>query len=198
MKLIGITGGIGAGKSAILSYLASHYNCRIELADEVAHRLKEPGGACYEGLVKLLGQGVLEPDGRIHKAHMAEIIFSDPEKLAAVNALIHPAVKEYLLSEIEKERRAAVRDYFFLEAALLIEEGYEKIVDELWYIYTSEKNRRKRLMESRGYTEEKVRSIMAGQLEDAEFRKYCSFVIDNNQSLEDTYRQIDGKLREGK
>ena len=198
MKLIGITGGIGAGKSAILSYLALHYNCRIELADEVAHRLKEPGGICYEALVELLGKEVLEPDGRIHKGRMAEIIFSDSEKLAAVNALIHPAVRNYLLCEIEKERRAAEKDYFFLEAALLIEEGYEKIVDELWYIYASKEERRKRLMESRGYTEEKVKSIMAGQLDDADFRKHCSFVIDNNQSLEDTYRQIDGKLREGK
>lgn len=194
MKLIGITGGIGAGKSEILSYLATHYNCRVELADLVAHKVKEPGQPCYEKLVSLLGQEVVASDGTIIKEKMAEIIFADKEKLKAVNAMIHPAVKEYLLAEIEKERSAGKIEYFFLEAALLIEEGYGEIVDELWYIYTKEETRKKRLMASRGYSEEKVKRIMAGQLSDAEFRKSCSFIIDNNQSLMVTYEQIDRKL----
>ena len=168
------------------------------MADEAAHKVKEPGGSCYGRLIELLGTGILNTDGTIHKGRMAEAIFSDSEKLAAVNALIHPAVKEYLLREIEKERRKARVDYFFIEAALLIEEGYEKIVDELWYIYTREDIREKRLREGRGYSAQKVRSIMAGQLSDTQFREHCAFVIDNNRSLEDTYRQIDRKLREGK
>ena len=198
MKLIGITGGVGAGKTAILAYLEQNCSCRIELADEAAHKVKEPGGSCYGRLIELLGTGILNTDGTIHKGRMAEAIFSDSEKLAAVNALIQPAVKEYLLREIEKERRKARVDYFFIEAALLIEEGYEKIVDELWYIYTREDIREKRLREGRGYSAQKVRSIMAGQLSDTQFREHCAFVIDNNRSLEDTYRQIDRKLREGK
>lgn len=198
MKLIGITGGVGAGKSAILSYLEDNYNCRVELADIIAHKVKEPGQPCYEALVELLGKEVLDTDGTIHKGRMAEIIFSDDEKLAAVNALIHPAVKEYFLAEVEKERERGKIDYFFFEAALLIEDGYEKIMDELWYIYASEETRAKRLMESRGYSEEKVKSIMAEQLSEEEFRKHCAFVIDNNHSLEDTYQQIDRKLRADK
>lgn len=194
MKLIGITGGIGAGKSEILAYLATHYNCRVELADLVAHKVKEPGQPCYHALVELLGEAVLDADGSINKGRMAEIIFRDEKKKKAVNALIHPAVKEYFLAEIEKERVAGKIDYFFLEAALLIEDGYEKIVDELWYIYTREDIRAKRLMESRGYSEEKVKNIMAGQLSEEEFRKHCQFVIDNNHSLEETFQQIDRKL----
>lgn len=194
MKLIGITGGIGAGKSEILSYLDTHYNCRVEMADLAAHKVKKPGQPCYRALVDLLGKSVLDSDGTIHKGRMAEIIFHDEEKMQAVNALIHPAVKEYFLAEIEKERDAGKIDYFFLEAALLIEDGYEKIVDELWYIYTREDIRANRLRESRGYSEEKIRSIMAGQLSEAEFRKHCKFVIDNNHSLQETFQQIDRKL----
>lgn len=195
MKLIGITGGVGAGKSAILSYLQENFNCRVELADLIAHKVKEPGQPCYDALVELLGKDVLNEDGTIHKGKMADIIFNDDEKLEAVNALIHPAVKKYFLAEVEKERKIGEIDYFFLEAALLIEDGYEKIMDELWYIYASEETRAKRLMESRGYSEEKVKNIMAEQLSEEEFRKHCAFVIDNNYTLEDTYQQIDRKLR---
>ena len=198
VKLIGITGGVGAGKSAILSYLQENYSCRVELADLIAHKVKEPGQPCYGALVELLGQEVLNADGTINKGRMADIIFSDDEKLAAVNALIHPAVKQYFLAEVEKERKIGKIDYFFLEAALLIEDGYEKIMDELWYIYATEEVRTRRLMESRGYSEEKVRSIMAEQLKDEEFRKSCVFVIDNSYSLEETYQQIDRKLRADK
>ena len=153
MKLIGITGGVGAGKSAILSYLQENYNCRVELADLIAHKVKEPGQPCYDALIELLGQDVLNDDGTINKGRMADIIFSDDEKLAAVNALIHPAVKQYFLAEVEKEREIGKIDYFFLEAALLIEDGYEKIMDELWYIYATEEVRMRRLMTSRGYSE---------------------------------------------
>lgn len=198
MKLIGITGGVGAGKSAILSYLQENYNCRVELADLIAHKVKEPGQPCYDALIELLGQEVLNDDGTINKGRMADIIFSDDEKLAAVNALIHPAVKQYFLAEVEKERKIGKIDYFFLEAALLIEDGYEKIMDELWYIYATEEVRMRRLRTSRGYSEEKVRSIMAEQLKDEAFRKSCVFVIDNSYSLEKTYEQIDRKLRADK
>ena len=198
MKLIGITGGVGAGKSAILSYLQENYNCRVERADLIAHKVKEPGQPCYEALIELLGREVLNEDGTINKGRMADIIFSDDEKLAAVNALIHPAVKQYFLAEVEKEREIGKIDYFFLEAALLIEDGYEKIMDELWYIYATPEIRAKRLMESRGYSEEKVQNIMAEQLSDKEFRKVCAFVIDNSYSLNETYEQIDRKLRADK
>ena len=195
MKLIGITGGVGAGKSQILSYIESHSNSRILLADEVAHIVKEPGQPCYDKLIELLGQEVADEDGRINKAKMAARIFADSEVLAQVNAIIHPAVKTYILNEIEAERAAGEQDFFFLEAALLIEEGYHKIVDEMWYIYASEPVRRQRLAQNRGYSEEKITQIMKSQLSDAQFRSYCKKVIDNSGSLGDTYSQLDAILK---
>lgn len=195
MKLIGITGGVGAGKSAVISYLQEKCNCRVELADIIAHKVRKPGYPCYDKLVELLGEEVLDADGSINNGRMAEIIFNDKDKLTKVNAIIHPAVKAYFLAEAEKERKIGKIDYFFLEAALLIEDGYEKIMDELWYIYADEQVRAKRLMDSRGYSKEKVKSIMAEQLSDEDFRKACVFVIDNSNSLNETYQQIDRKLR---
>ena len=81
-----------------------------------------------------------------------------------------------------------------MEAALLIEEHYDEICDELWYIYTREEIREARLMESRGYSREKVQQIFSSQLKEAEYRKHCSVVIDNNEGLEEMHRQIDAAV----
>lgn len=196
MRTIGITGGVGAGKSQILSYIKEHTNCRIILADEAAHTVKEPGQPCYDRLVKLLGKEVLQEDGLIDKKKMAAAIFCDKEILAQVNAIIHPAVKKYIIDEIEKEREAKNIDVFFVEAALLIEERYDLILEELWYIYTDAGVRRERLKTSRGYSDEKVNQIFASQLSEEEFRRWCKVVIDNSRSLSDTYSQINQILKE--
>ena len=196
MYVIGITGGVGAGKTKILTYLSEHYSCRIILADEVANQLKEPGQKCYEEIVTLLGTQILKPDGTIDRLKMAERIFSDQELLRRVNEIIHPAVKEYILQVIEEERRRDKIDFLFLEAALLIEEGYESVVDELWYIYADEAVRAERLKANRQYSDEKIQKILRSQLSDAEYRAHCSTVIDNGVALEETYRQIEKKMGE--
>lgn len=131
MRTIGITGGVGGGKSQILAYLKSHYNCEVILADEVAHRIKEPGERCYKPLVELLGEEVLAADKRIDKGKMAEKIFRDKSLLEQVNRLMHPMVKEYILEKKERLETEGQIGALFIEAALLIEDGYEEIVDEL-------------------------------------------------------------------
>ena len=196
MKVIGITGGVGAGKSAILSYIAKKYNCRIILADEVAHTVKEPGQVCYRQLIQLLSEEILQPDGKIDKAIMASKIFSSDELLEKVNAIIHPAVQDYIVDAIASEKKENKLDFLFIEAALLIEAGYLDIVEELWYIYADEDVRRKRLKASRNYSDEKIDAIMEQQLSEEEFRKYCKVVIDNSKTLESAYEQIDRKLGE--
>lgn len=194
MRFIGITGGIGAGKSEILDYIRRHYQCEIYLADEVAHLVKQPGTEAYRELVDLLGQDVVAGDGRIDKAAMADRIFARPELLERVNDIIHPAVKEYLLKRLERARAEGEAELFFVEAALLIEGGYLALVDEMWYIYADEAVRRERLGRARGYSQEKITQIMARQLTEAHFRKNCDFVIDNSGRLEDSFVQIDRKL----
>ena len=196
MKIIGITGGVGSGKTEVLAYIGKQYNCEVILADEVAHKVKEPGQRCYQELVKLLGEGILAADGQIDREAMAKVIFCDERVLKQVNGLIHPAVKEYILDAIKKAKEEEKLDFLFIEAALLIEDGYESIVDELWYIYSGETVRRSRLKASRNYSDEKIAGILAKQLSEAEYRKHCRVVIDNSGDLQDTYRQIDKKLEE--
>lgn len=196
MKIIGITGGVGAGKSEILAYIREHYNCQVILADNVAHQVEEPGQKCYNELVALLGADILNQDGTIQKTRMAAKIFADSRLLAKVNELVHPAVKEYILQKIAEKKKEGKLDFLFIEAALLIEDGYEQIVDELWYIYTKLDIRRERLKASRAYSDEKINQILQGQLSEEEFRKHCKVVIDNSGSLAEAYQQIDEKLGE--
>lgn len=194
MKVIGITGNVGAGKSTVLSILKENTKCIIIMADDLAKTLCLKGERCYDPLVKLLGESVLLDDGEINKKAMSDMIFANPTLLDCVNSIIHPSVKQYILEQIDYQKNAAMIDYFFIEAALLIEDGYKEIVDEMWYIYTSEEVRRERLKASRGYTDEKIDSILKNQLSDDEFRKNCDFIIDNSYSTEESYQQIMKKL----
>lgn len=195
-KIIGITGGVGAGKSTVLNYIQKKCKCRIIFSDNVANDIKLKGQPCYEPIVKLLSKDILGSDLEIDKSKMAAKIFSDEKLLKQVNEILHPAVNNFIFGEIDKERKSGELDYLFIEAALLIENGYDKIVDELWYIYASEDVRRQRLKASRGYSDEKINDILSGQLSDEEFRRYADFVIDNSGDEKDTESQIDSKLGE--
>ncbi len=190
MRIIGITGGVGAGKTKVLSYIEAHFSCRVIRADEAAHKLYEPGQVCYQKLVALLGQEILSADNTIDKTKMAAVIFGDNALLVEVNSIVHPEVKKYILEQIAFERERGVVAYFFIEAALLIEEHYDQIVDEMWYIHSDVAVREKRLVKSRKYSAQKIAEIMKGQLSEEEFRKYCQVIIINNGDLEETYRQI--------
>lgn len=193
-NIIGITGGVGAGKSTVLSYISENYNCRVIFSDDVANDIKKKGFPAYDQIVELLGREILGEDGEIDRAKMASAIFNNKNKLKSVNNILHPAVNTYIINIIEEEKSRGELDFVFVEAALLIENGYDKIADELWYVYASEEARRQRLKSSRGYTDEKITDILGKQLDDATFRQHCQFVIDNSGSIESVAAQIDEKL----
>ena len=189
MRTIGITGGVGSGKTEVLTFITANYDARVIVADIAAKELEQPGQTCYRELVKALGKDILDETGAIDAGALSGLIFTDPEALKQVNAIVHPAVKRYILEALEEEQKKGTR-YFVVEAALLIEEDYQDILDEMWYIYVSEPVRRKRLKESRGYSDQKIDGIMAAQMTDAEFRAACDHVIENNGSIEEMQKQV--------
>lgn len=191
MRVIGLTGGVGAGKSAVLQYLEKISGVRVVEADRVGHLLMEPGMECYEKIHAHFGDAVIGKDGSLDRAAVARAVFRDKRELEWQNALMHPAIKNWIRREIEKETQEASCRLFVIEAALLIEDHYEELCEEFWYLYTKPELRRERLKETRGYSDEKIDAIMEKQATDAEFRSHCQEVIDNNGTKEAVYGQVD-------
>lgn len=194
MHLIGITGGVGAGKSTVLDYLQEKYKARIIRADDIGRDLIQANGACYQEVLSLFGREILGRDLEIDRAKLAAIVYDRPALLEKLNKIIHPRVKERILKEIE-EAKAKKEAFVFLEAALLIEGGYHLICQELWYIYASAERRIDRLMKNRSYSRQKCLKIMENQNREETFRKYCAFEVNNEQSVEDMQKQIDQRMK---
>lgn len=189
MKVIGITGGVGSGKSAVLTYLNTKYGAAICQLDDVAKKLQKKGSRCYQSIIEAFGEQILAPSGELDRKALGKIVFQNEEQLQKLNAIVHPEVKRVVQEEIAK-REEELNPLFVIEAALLPTAGYEKICDEMWYIYTEESVRRERLKCSRGYTEEEITNMMRSQPEEFVFRQLCDVVLDNSGSFEETKKQI--------
>lgn len=200
---VGITGGAGSGKSTIVELLKTFVPTEFLHCDEIAHELMEPGGASYQVLIHEFGEGILEDASaeetenmedstekkrsgarRIAKEKLAAIAMATPESRKCLNALTHPLVR----METEK-RLAALKESGFhgvavIEAALLLEAGFSDLCDEVWYVYALLPDRIRRMRENRGYSKEKIRNILEGQLSDEEFRAHADFIIDNSDAAD--------------
>ena len=194
MRVIGVTGGVGSGKSAVLNYIEAHFDDRIVKSDEVVQMLMIPWAKCYEPVVKLFGDWVVKEDGSLDRQAIAQIVFKDSEMLKKLNGIIHPEVKKYIVNEIERSRKEET-EFFFLEAALLLEEKYDEICDEIWYIYCEKEVRMERLRRDRGYSDERIRQVMENQLPDEEYEAHCDFQLYNDEDVAHTYLQIERRMR---
>lgn len=195
-KCIGITGGVGSGKSAVLDYLKEKTRCRVFYSDDEAKKLYIQGSPVFDKIIEIAGEGVLTDDGTLDKEKFSSRIFDDKGLLDKINSIVHPAMQGIILDEMAYERAEGKRDFFFVEAALLIECGYEELLDEIWYVYAPEDVKRRRLRENRGYSDEKIDGIVASQLSDEEYRKHCKRVIDNGDTMESMRASVDDVLKD--
>lgn len=194
VKVIGITGGVGSGKSTVLRLIEQKYNACIIMADDVARELMEKGRSAYLQVVEFFGEDILDADGSIDRAVLADIVFNNKNKLMVLNSIVHPLVKKDIIELITKLRISEEYDYVLVEAALLLDDHYDVFMDEVWYIYTDEAVRRQRLKTGRGYSDEKIDSVMKNQMSDEEFKKKCDIIIDNSKTEQDTLRQLSERL----
>lgn len=177
MRVIGLTGGVGSGKSYVARRLQERYGVELLIADELGHVAMEPGTDSFAQIVALFGKSVVRENGTLDRQRLAEIIFHDPQALATINEIVHPVVKAYLIDYIDRRRN---RDgTILLENAIMYETGCDALCDEVWYVSVPEELRIRRLMADRGYTEEKSRAIIAEQHPDSFFRERADRVIDN-------------------
>lgn len=194
MKVIGITGGVGCGKSMVLDLIKDNFNAYIIKADDVGRNILDKDTPGYKKVVELFGEELLDENGLINRNKLADIVFHNKNKLMVLNSIVHPLVKKTIVEKMAHVRCEGQYDYFIIEAALLLEDHYEVFCDEIWYIYADEEKRIERLKKSRGYSDEKINGIMRNQLSEDEFREKCNHIIDNSKSAEETLEQLKKRL----
>ena len=189
--IIGVTGGVGSGKSTVLKILEEEYDAVIIIADDISRELMLPGKACYMAAVSYFGPEILKdgPDSEIDRNKLAQIVFHEEEKRLALNRMNHPLVREEIQALIRQYTEEG-RSLIVIESAILIQVGYLDMIDELWVVVADYHLRTERLKKSRGYSPEKIDSIVSSQLSDEQMKEYADYVIDNSGSLEYTRSQI--------
>ena len=194
MKVYGITGGAGTGKSEVIKMLQQNFGGCVIMSDEVARELMQKGNISYQLIVEYFGRDILMDDGENDRKKRADHVFNNKEALEKLNSMTHPYVKEEIRKLIAEAEASGECRFVALESAILLECGYEDICDEFWYVYTKPEIRRQRMKETRNYSDEKVDSVMRNQQPDEVFFEQCSFVIKNNTTLSDVYAQLKEKL----
>ena len=194
MKVYGITGGAGTGKSEVIKMLQQNFGGCVIMSDEVARELMQKGNISYQLIVEYFGRDILMDDGEIDRKKLADHVFNNKEALEKLNSMTHPYVKDEIRKLIAEAEASGECRFVALESAILLECGYEDICDEFWYVYTKPEIRRQRMKETRNYSDEKVDSVMRNQQPDEVIFEQCSIVIKNNTTLSDVYAQLKEKL----
>jgi len=183
MKVIGVTGGIGSGKSAASQILAELGAVVID-ADRVGHEVYRPGSPGWDRVVERFGRDVVAPDGSIDRKRLGAIVFADPKQLARLNAIVHPLIRAAIGARIAAERAAGHASAVVVEAALLVEANWDQLVDEVWVVTASRAAVEARLAAQRGLDPSAIAARIRAQIGDAERAARADVIIDNSGSLE--------------
>lgn len=187
--VLGITGGVGCGKSTLMNLLKDKYKAKVLVADELGHQAMEPGTPVYDRIRKTFGMDLVLPDGTIDRKLLADRIYEDEEKREKLNGIVHPYVLDKIRQALETWREEPL---VCLETALLFETGCDRFCDAVWGVLTDREIRIQRLMKSRGYTKEKAEAIMEVQLSDDEWRNRCDVCLVNDGDL----KNLEERLKE--
>lgn len=189
MKIIGITGGIGSGKSEVSRLLSEKVNAIIISTDKVAHQLMNKGQISYERIVVEFGSDILDLNLEIDRVKLGEKVYGNSTNLEKLNSMTHPYVVSYILEEIE-ELKVKKAELLCIETALPLEAKLKEYCHEIWYIYSSKELRENRLKETRGYSSEKIAQIFNSQNTDENYKVISTHMIVNDGSKEKLVEQF--------
>lgn len=195
IKVYGITGGAGTGKSEVMRMLRDDFGGLTVVTDEVARENERKGHCSYNKIVNAFGTDFLDSDGEIDRQKLAQLVFNDEEKMRILNQATRDDVRDEVKKKIEYAKYSKKYNFVAIESAILLGHGDENLFDEIWYVHTDPSIRRIRLKETRGYSDEKIDSIIRSQDNDSELLSRCQFVIENNGKLSDVYEQLSRKLK---
>ena len=189
IRKIGITGGIGSGKSEVTNYLCG-LGYHIVDADEIAREVSLPGQKPMLKLRKIFGEKIFLEDGNLNRSALAKMMFEDLSVLGIVNEIFHTEILGRIEAQINKSAMNG-DEIVFVSAPLLFETNADIMTDESWLITADEDVRLARVINRDGLTEADIRARMRNQMPEEEKRKRADFIIENNGTLEQLYKEID-------
>lgn len=190
--ILGLTGSLGSGKSTVSSLLAS-CNAQVVCADRIAREVVEPGSKILTQIAEHFGPQVIKPDGSLDRAVLASQVFSDPEKRKQLESIVHPAVRERELEQLQEHRDHPL---VVLDVPLLFEAGMHQWCDRVAVVTVDEAVRRDRLKRDRHMTDEEIGARLAAQMPQADKARRADFIIDNSGSLAETNNQVHHLLQQ--
>jgi len=189
MKVIGLTGGIGSGKSTVSQFLAELGAVIID-ADKIGHEAFKPDTEVWREVVASFGRQIITPSGDIDRKKLGEIVFGNSESLSRLNQIMHPRMYALVKTQLEEYRRQGV-DVVVLEAPLLMEAGWAVLVEEVWVTVTPESMVLRRLKEYSGLSEQQSLARIRSQLYSAEREKHADVVINNDGDLNELKSKVE-------
>ncbi len=189
MLRLGLTGGIACGKSAVAAMLREEGFPVLD-ADSLAHRLMGPGQPAHDDLIRAFGAGVADASGQIDRARLGAAVFGNRARLERLNAIVHPRVAEAIEQQFAEWERSGAHAAVFVEAALVLEAGYEKYLDCVVVAWCRPEQQLERLR-ARGLSEDEARRRIAAQMPLEEKLRQASEKIDCSGALEETRRQVE-------
>jgi dephospho-CoA kinase len=193
MRVIGLTGGIAAGKSTVSEALDAAGAVVID-ADKVGHEAYQPGTDTYRALVEAFGAEIVAADGQIDRRRLGGIVFADPAQRQRLQEIVWPRMKEMMRGRLA-ELKANGTGVAVIEAAVLLEAGWQDLVDEVWVVQVPEEVAQARLMARNGFSAEEAQSRIRAQLSNEERARHAQVVIDNSGDIESARRQVTAALR---
>ena len=189
MKTIGLTGGIGSGKSTV-SQLLSELGAFVVDADKVGHEIYLPGKEAWKQVTAAFGQDILAPDQTIDRKKLGAIVFGSDDARKRLNSIVHPLMFTDIDRRIKEKRAEGFTQPIVIEAAILIEANWFPLTDEVWLVVTNKNAVIDRVTAQRGMSAKDTEARIASQLSDAERRKYATLVIENDGSLDDLKQKV--------
>ena len=189
MLTIGLTGGIGSGKSTVSKFLAE-LGAPIIDADKVGHAIYAPDGPAYPDMIAAFGEGILAPDGTIDRKKLGPIVFADPAALKRLNSIVHPKMFARMREMVDAMRTGGERKPIVIEAAILIEANWQPLFNEIWLVVASRERVIERVERDRGLKPEQTEARIKAQLSDDDRRKYATTVVTNNGTIDELRTKV--------
>ncbi len=194
MIIIGLTGGIGSGKSTV-SDILKEQGIPVVDGDRIAREVVEPHRPAYDEIVRVFGTEVLQQDGTLNRKHIGEIVFSDPEKLSVLNSITHKEIYRVILERLESLKETGTT-LVFLDVALLFETGFDQLTDRVWVVDAPDAVRVERIQKRDGLREEEILKRIQSQMSREMRNTKGDLVLDNSKGREELKAQILQELKQ--